>query len=98
MFQTIVNPNLNRNSQQAYDIERFREFSSDYLAFNSERRLVMDARYSLVPNEISPLWGIIIDPIKGISNHVEWWENRTPSAQQRLKFLSLIFGEECHIL
>lgn len=51
-------PWLDRDSQQALDVERFRWFSNGYLAPDPLRRsFVIDIRYSLVPNEIDALWG-----------------------------------------
>jgi len=58
-------PNLDPNSVQAKDIERFRLFSKDYIAkhpTNGEH--VIDIRYSFIPNKISPMWGIKLTPSK----------------------------------
>ena len=38
-------PDLDKESQQALDIERFRWFSQDYLGFDREKNLVTDVRY-----------------------------------------------------
>ena len=56
-------PWLDPGSQQARDVERFRWFSNGYIARDpvySNR--VMDIRYSLLPNEIDPLWSIELKP------------------------------------
>jgi inner membrane protein len=42
-------PNLEKDSQQRKDIERFRWFSQDYLGFDEEKNLVTDVRYSMIP-------------------------------------------------
>ena len=89
---------IDKNSQQALDVERFREFSGGYLSFNPDQKLVIDARYSLVPNQISPLWGIIINPQKKINEHVEWWKNETPNENQISDFLRLLYGDDCYKL
>ena len=86
------------NSQQANDLERFRNFSDGYLSFDNNMQLVIDARYSLLPNEASPLWGIIINPDKDFSEHAEWWENRTPSKKNKKNFLTLLMGATCQSL
>ncbi len=91
-------PNLNKISQQALDVERFREFSKDYLAFQKEHQLVMDVRYSMVPNELKPLWGIIVKTGVNKKNHVEWWESQVPAPETTLKFLSLLRGIGCFSL
>ena len=54
-------PGLGVATQQAKDIERFRWFSDDYLSVMEESPRIVDMRYSLVPNEIDPMWGIDID-------------------------------------
>ena len=56
-------PWLDADSQQARDVERFRWFSDGYVALDpSVPNRVIDMRYSLVPNEIDPLWGVDLDP------------------------------------
>jgi inner membrane protein len=55
-------PWLPDNSQQAKDIERFRWFSNDYLAVSvNDNKLISDVRYSFIPNNIDPMWGIEIN-------------------------------------
>jgi inner membrane protein len=52
-------PWLPQDSQQAKDIERFRWFSDDYLAVSShDPNLIMDMRYSFLPNQINSMWGV----------------------------------------
>lgn len=52
-------PWLDLESQQAKDIERFRWFSNGYIALDKDNPYrVVDVRYSLLPHEIKPLWGI----------------------------------------
>lgn len=54
-------PWLPVESQQAKDIERFRWFSDGFLAVSTRNpNLVMDVRYSFLPNEINPMWGVEI--------------------------------------
>ncbi len=52
-------PWLGRDSQQAQDIERFRWFSNGYIARDPVYpNRVIDVRYSMIPNEVAPLWSI----------------------------------------
>ncbi|MBT8120012.1 MAG: metal-dependent hydrolase [Gammaproteobacteria bacterium] len=52
-------PWLPENSQQAVDIERFRWFSDGFLAVSTRNpNLIMDVRYSFLPNKINPMWGV----------------------------------------
>ena len=58
-------PWIKLDSRSAQDIERFRWFSRDYLAVHPEREnVIIDVRYSMIPNRIDPLWGIVIDEKK----------------------------------
>ena len=55
-------PWLPEDSQQAKDIERFRWFSDDYLALSPhDKNLVMDVRYSFLPNRINAMWGVEVE-------------------------------------
>ncbi len=78
---------LETDSQQARDIERFRWFSAGYLAMDpSKENFVIDIRYSIVPNEITPLWGILLRPDAAPADHVEFIADRG-NAQERLSQL-----------
>lgn len=69
---------LNPKSQQASDIERFRWFSNNYLAVDQQDPLlIIDVRYSHLPNEIKGLWGIRLDPNATYDQHVEWTTRRS---------------------
>jgi len=55
-------PWLPADSQQAKDIERFRWFSDGYLAISRRNpNLIMDVRYSFLPNRINSMWGVEVD-------------------------------------
>ncbi|QFU76211.1 metal-dependent hydrolase [Halioglobus maricola] len=70
-------PWLEANSQQALDVERFRWFSNDYVALDPEHpNRVIDIRYSMLPNEIDPLWSIELSPNAGRWDHVEYVMSR----------------------
>ncbi len=76
-------PQLDPKSQQALDIERFRWFSNDFLAMHPKHSNVIgDARYSMLPNEIKPLWGIEID-INSPNKHVQLKNFRDLSDRQK---------------
>lgn len=52
-------PWLPEASQQVKDIERFRWFSDGFLAVSTRNpNLIMDVRYSFLPNKINPMWGV----------------------------------------
>jgi hypothetical protein len=56
--------------------ERFRWFSQDYLGFDEEKSLVTDVRYSMLPNQIEPMWGLVSDDLRDTNEHAIWWTGR----------------------
>ncbi len=88
-------PNLEKDSQQSKDIERFRWFSQDYLGFDSEKNLVTDVRYSMIPNQIAPMWGLVIDEKRGIHEHAIWWTGRGVGQTQLTLFKAMLSGKQC---
>jgi len=88
-------PDLDENSQQKKDIERFRWFSQDYLGYEKERNIVTDVRYSMIPNQISPMWGLVIDDQRGINEHAIWWTSRSLNQSQLGLFKDMLKGESC---
>ncbi len=88
-------PNLDKDSQQRKDIERFRWFSQDYLGYNKEKNLVTDIRYSMIPNQIAPMWGLVIDDKRGINEHAIWWTSRDFDQSQIDLFKDMLSGKKC---
>ena len=82
-------PWLDHNSQQARDIERFRWFSNDYLAIDEQNR-IGDVRYSVLPNEIKPLWGILLDPNASKDQHVKYFTGHRERSTDKL--LNMLLG------
>ncbi len=73
-------PWLDKTSQQAKDIERFRGFSGGYLSLDKQNlNRVVDIRYSLLPQQIQPLWGIELSPTASSIQHVEFYTERGDS-------------------
>jgi len=70
-----------KDSQQRKDIERFRWFSNGYIALDKQNsNRVVDIRYSLLPQQIKPLWGIELSPTAGSDEHVAFYNDRGDSA------------------
>ena len=88
-------PSLDKESQQGKDIERFRWFSQDYLGYNKEKNLVTDIRYSMIPNQITPMWGLVIDDQSGINEHAIWWTSRGLEQGQLDLFKEMLSGKKC---
>ena len=88
-------PHLDEDSQQKKDIERFRWFSQDYLGFDEEKNLVTDVRYSMIPNQITPMWGLVIDDQQDVNEHAIWWTSRSLDQSQLDLFKEMLSGKKC---
>lgn len=83
-------PWLEPNSQQALDVTRFAWFSNQHLGLDPHNpNRIIDIRYSLIPNQITGMWGITLDPSAGPASHVVWSNSRPAgdAARQRLQEL-----------
>lgn len=90
-------PWLKAHSQQAIDIERFRWFSSDHLALdNRDPHRIIDMRYSMLPNTLDGLWGILLSPEALDSDHIQWTTSRDMAQRQQslLTLWSMVKGEQ----
>ncbi|MCK5725745.1 MAG: metal-dependent hydrolase [Thiotrichaceae bacterium] len=64
-------PWLDKSSQYAKDIERFRWFADDYLVVDpNNKQRIIDLRYSLAPNKVGALWGIELSQDASNTQHV----------------------------
>ena len=88
---------LDKNSQQMKDIERFGWFSQNYLGFDQDRNLVTDVRYSMIPNQIAPMWGLVIDEQKGANEHAVWWASRDLDDDSLIIFAEMLLGYDCEV-
>ena len=87
-------PNVKLGTQQADDIERFRKFSSGYLARDPHHPArIIDVRYSMVPNEIDALWSIEIENLASPDDHVTFVTNRADARNKLTKLIAIIFGK-----
>lgn len=89
-------PWLPETSQQAKDIERFRWFSDDFLAVDpTDKNVILDVRYSFVPNQIKLMWGIVLNEKQinngNFSEHVKYNINSKLDAKSRQQFSDIIF-------
>ncbi len=87
---------LPEDSQQAKDIERFRWFTDDFLAISSyDKNLIIDARYSFLPDRTGALWGIVIEKKyidQGmLDKHVGFMMNSGIDEQTRQRLLDRLF-------
>lgn len=77
-------------SRLAKDVERFRDFSAGYLARDpGADDLVIDVRYSLVPNRIDALWGIALDRSHP-DRHAEFVTDRATGPDERAALIEML--------
>ena len=87
-------PWLDPQSTQARDVERFRWFSMGYVAVDPQHPdRIMDLRYSLVPNEIRPLWSIELDQ-RDPAHHVRYVTERERSPETLARFFAMLKGAD----
>ena len=85
-------PWLPKNSQQAKDIERFRWFSDDFLAVNAQDpNVIIDMRYSFLPNQVKLMWGIKLSQQKSENTHANFITNSKLNTRTRKQFIKLLF-------
>ena len=83
---------LNPASQQAKDIERFRWFSGDFLAVSdNDKNLIFDVRYSFLPNQIEPMWGIVLRDDRSEADHVSYIMKSRPDKKTLEQFFDMLF-------
>jgi inner membrane protein len=86
-------PWLKPDSQQRRDLERFRWFSNGYLAVDPIDKLyVIDIRYSMLPNEVQALWGIVMDPAADFTQHVRYVTRRDASPARMQQLIDMLKG------
>lgn len=75
------------------DIQRFTDFSDGWVSIHPERKdILMDVRYSILPNSLEPLWGIEMDIVQQ-GQHVKYSFYRDLSEQNRHMFLNMLLGK-----
>ena len=86
-------PWLDRDSQQARDIERFRWFSNGYIARDPlfENRVIA-VRYSMIPNQVAPLWSIELRPEAGRAEHAAYRVHREVGDNRPALMWSMVAG------
>ena len=85
-------PWLDVNSQQAKDLERFSWFSVDYLGKDPEDNMgIVDIRYSLLPHQIAPLWGIKLSKAQDSGQHVDFFTRRENRMERLEKLIAMFF-------
>ena len=85
-------PWLDPRSRQAVDLERFRRVSDDFLGLDAvSTGLVVDIRYSMVPNEIAGFWGIALDPNAPPDAHVDFVTTVDATSTDVVRLIEMLF-------
>ena len=88
-------PWLSPSTQQARDVDRFRWFSDDWLAIDAtDPSVIVDARFSQLPQSTEGLWGIGLDQQRGDHEPIAWITNRQTSSQDLATFYALLTGRD----
>lgn len=92
-IKTRYSDRLPENSVLAGDIDRFNKFSDNFIALQSgERDLLVDVRYSSLPNSIAPLWAIEMN-LEQPEQHAQFRVFRSMSKPLREEFMALLMGK-----
>jgi len=87
-------PWLEPNHQQARDIQRFRWFAGGLIAKDPNRdNVVIDIRYSMIPNEVRPLWAIKLNPHADPREYVEFINDSDARPGRMALFGKMVFGD-----
>lgn len=74
------------------DLKRFRHFSDGYLARHPEKsEIIGDARYSMIPTSMIPLWGVEIDTLR-TDLHLPFLHFRDIDEEMRIEFFDMLKG------
>jgi inner membrane protein len=84
-------PWLEPGTRQWDDVERFRRFADDFLAVDADNPLlIVDMRYSLLPNRGDGFWGIELDPAARPDTHVAYATMRDRPAAEGRELLEML--------
>ena len=87
-------PGLETSSVLYNDIQRFTLFSDGFIAIApTQKNIIGDLRYSMLPTSTKPLWGIVIDKDKSLE-HADYQFFRDNSEHVRQKFLNMLTWSE----
>lgn len=83
---------LDSKSTQASDLRRFGHFADGYLGITqSDPNRIVDLRYSALPDDVTGIWGIALDPEAAIDQHVRFIADRGAEPGQARRLLRMLF-------
>ena len=87
-------PDLNASSVLYKDIQRFKIFSDEYIAINpTQKNVIGDLRYSMLPNKTKPLWGIVINQAQP-QDHADYQFFRDTGRNVRQEFINMLLNRK----
>lgn len=90
--QADINSKIMVGSVLYNDIQRFKFFSDDFIAWHPQNpNVIGDVRYALLPDSIEPLWGIKVD-IDQSSEHARFVTFRENNKDSRDRFIDMLKG------
>ena len=85
-------PEINSSSVLHRDIQRFKKFSSGFIAISPlHKNILGDMRYSMLPHKNEPIWGIELDVNKQ-HEHTSYGFYRENNAELRRSFTDMLLG------
>jgi inner membrane protein len=84
-------PWLDPRGRQADDVERFRRVADDFVGVDSDTGLIVDIRYSMVPNETVGFWGIALRRDAPREAHVEFVPTVETTPNGAMRLVEMIF-------
>jgi hypothetical protein len=49
----------------------------------------------MVPNQIAPMWGLVIKEHQGTNQHAVWWASRDLDDESLTLFKEMLLGDKC---
>ena len=66
------------------------------MGFVDDKNLVVDIRYSNIPNQVKPMWGLAVNLELEPTKHAAWWTHRTADQNQLNFFKEMLTGSSCN--
>lgn len=87
-------PWLDPDSQQARDMDRFSWFSDGFVAEDPKRpNRIIDVRYSFLPNTVSALWSIELNPEAPLAAHARYRTHREHARESLGELWLMVSGD-----
>ncbi len=87
-------PQLDKASTLSNDILRFSRLADGYVVPDPNRdKVLIDVRYSMLPNDVSAMWGIDLDTAS-VSQHVQFKVYRDRPDNARDVFMAMLMGRD----